>query len=252
MKTPLKSLLVLGLFATYSHAIFGIGGHFGLVPGLEVKASKGVIAQGVTHTLSLDERGLSGIQGFGAKFWIDFLPLVDIEAAGTLQFGYYDVSLSSTNPTLEKPVSFDLGVPGVEGKPFFARALGDVAVLYPFFKFPPLIKLIKVYAGGGLSYGVAAPILSPAFAKKALDSDPSYDPNTDNDNSKAAKIIVDAIKAADFEKGIGFFLQLGAHAKLPIIPIAAYADLKYRVPGIDPALVDGSGWNMELGGALAF
>ena len=94
-------------------------------------------------------------------------------------------------------------------------------------------------------------IVLNSFAKKAL-TNANYDPTNDADNSKAAKIIVAAIKGADFEKGMGFFLQLGAHAKIPIIPIAAYADLKYRIPGINPDLVDGNGWNLELGGALAF
>ena len=250
MKTPVKSLLLLCAFATYSHAIFGIGGHFGLVPGLELKSSKDTIASSVNHNVILDEQGLTGLQGFGAKIWIDFLPLVDVEAAGNLQFGYYNVVLSSTGVTQTTPVSFDLGVPGLAAKPFFARALGDVAVLYPFFKFPPLIKLIKVYAGGGLSYGVATPIPSPAFAKKAL-KDGGYDASTETDED-AAKIIIAAIQKADFEKSVGWFLQVGAHAKIPIIPIAAYADLKYRVPGINPDLVDGNGWNLEFGGALAF
>ena len=221
-----------------------------LFRSLEVKASKDTIAQGINHTVLLDEKGLSGVQGFGLKLWLDALPLVDVEVTGNLQFGYYDVALQSSSATSSTPVSFDLGVPGLEGKPFFARAYGDAAVLYPFLKFPPLVNLIKIYAGGGLSYGTATPIVTPKFAKDAL-TKANYDATTQDDVA-AAQIIVKAAENADFETGLGWFLQLGAHAKLPILPIVAYADLKYAFPGTNPALVDGDGLTLELGGGLAF
>ena len=256
MKTLwIKSLVLAATLAVQSYALFGIGAHWDPAPGLEVKADNAVIATGAVtgRSVALNEMGFTGAQGFGGKVWLDFLPLVDLELAGNLQFGYYDVALTSSGTSL--PVQFDLGIPGLEGKPFFARLYGDAAVLYPFFKFPPLIKVIRIYAGGGLSYGAATPIVSPGFAKAALDkarAAGNYNPDTDSDNSRAAGIIVDAIQNADFEKGVGGFLQIGARVKPPFIPVAVYADLKYHVLGFNPDHVEGNGLNFELGAALAF
>jgi len=250
--TWIKILIVSAAFATQSHAIFGIGGHWSPAMGVEVKADNGLLSSKLNDTVSLDEKGLTGLQGFGVKFWLDCIPLIDVEASGNMQFGYYDVNLvtATSSGKTSHGMAFDLNMPWLQAKPFFARAMGDVAVLYPFLKLPPLVSILKLYGGGGLSYGVATPILSASFAKDALTKE-NYNPAASTD-AAIEPILVDAIKNASFEKGVGWFLQLGAHAKIPVIPIAVYADAKYRFPGMNPELVDGNGLNLELGGALAF
>jgi hypothetical protein len=248
----IKALVLTGSIAVHSHAIFGLGAHWAPAPGVEIKSNTGVISPaGASNTLSLSLAGSEGLQGLGAKFWIDFLPFIDLEVASSLQFGYYDLTVIQNGNSY--PVDFDLGIPGLKDSPFYARSLTDIAVLYPVFKFPPAISVLKLYAGGGLTFGTATQTLDASFAKNALAnaSASAYDPATDG-YDEAIQVLVDAIEDEGMISGMGFFLQAGAHAKLPIIPIAAYADAKYRFGGNEPELIDGGGMTYELGLALAF
>jgi hypothetical protein len=247
-----KILLLTGILALNSHAIMGLGLHWAPAPGIDIKSNTGTISpSGAANTLALEVAGTTGLQGFGAKFWIDFLPFIDLEIATRLQFGYYDLTVIQDGDSY--PVDFGLGIPGLKDSPFYARSVTDIAVLYPVFRFPPAISVLKVYAGGGLSYGLATQTLDASFAKDAISAAPTstYDPAADGYN-EAINVIVDAIEEEGMISGTGFFLQVGAHAKLPIIPIAAYADAKYRFLGNEPSLIDGTDLTYELGLALAF
>lgn len=248
----IKTLLLTGALALQSHAIIGFGAHYTPAPAMEIKSNTGTITPaGATNPITLDLKGSSGLQGLGVKLWIDALPFIDLEIASNLQFGYYDLAVIQNGTPHE--VNFDLGIPGLKDSPFYARSQTDVAVLYPVLKFPPGISILKLYAGGGLSYGAATQTLSAKFAKKALAnaSTSEYDPATDG-YAEATKVLVKAIEDEGMVSGIGAFVQAGAHAKLPIIPIAAYADAKYRFLGSNPELVEGQDLSFELGLALAF
>jgi hypothetical protein len=197
------------------------------------------------------------LQGFGAKIWIDALPFIDIQASGNVQFATYDADLTISGGTGDTtiPLEFNLGPLFPKGKPPFGRIYGDLAVLYPFLKLPPALTLVKIYGGGGITYGVATEVLSADFAKGALDADSSFNPGAgtlEEASAQATAIIVDAIKDKGFVSGMGGFVQVGAQAKPPVIPIAVYLDFKYQFLGFNPDLVGGSGLTMELGAALAF
>jgi hypothetical protein len=246
----IKALLFTGAFALQSHAILGLGVHWAPAPGVEVDGSSGSIMPdaGNPNRLQLMTGSASGLQGFGAKFWIDFLPLIDVEATVNAQFGYYDADFILDGDTI--PLNFDLGIPGAEGKPFFARTTGDVAVLFPFFKIP----LLKLSAGGGLSYIMATQTMSAKFAKDALTA-AETNGDFDSNNPSEADItdaLVSAIKDEGMVTGIGFFVQAGAKVKPPIIPLALYGNLKYNFGGPDVDGVSGPGLTAELGAALAF
>jgi hypothetical protein len=248
----IKALILTAGITAPSHAIFGLGMHWAPAPGAKIKSNSGVISPaGATNPISLTLTGSEGLQGFGAKFWIDVLPFVDLEVATSLQFGYYDLAVEQGGNSYD--VNFDLGIPGLKDSPFYARSMTDFAVLYPFFKLPPGLSILKLYAGAGLTLVSATQTLDASFAKAALANAPSsaYDPATDG-YDEAINVLVDAIEDEGMTSGTGFFLQAGAHAKLPIIPIAAYADAKYRMGGNEPELIDGGGLTFELGLALAF
>ncbi len=245
--------IVLSALAIQSHAIFGVGGHWAPALGFDVKANQDTVASSGGQAATLDEKGLSGLQGFGAKIWIDALPFVDLQMTGNFQFGYYDVDLITPDGqggTTTTPVSFGLKMPFVQDKPYFARAYGDLAVLYPFLKLPPLISLVKVYGGGGVTYGVATQILTASFAKSALAS--ANLQNSPTDQAALSKALIKAMRDRGLKTGMGGFLQLGSQFKPPVIPIAVYLDFKYHFLGFAPDLTSGSDLTMELGGALAF
>lgn len=251
MKTPwIRAGLLAAALALPSHAILGLGFHYAPAPGVEVSSSRGLVSPaGANDSISIDLKGVSGLQGFGLKFWIDVLPLIDLEAAANVQFGYYDVDFLVNGN--RQSLDFDLGIPGVDGRPFFARTYADVAVLYPFFKLP----MIKLQAGGGLTFGAGTPVLNAAFARKALtraQADGDYDPNGPVSANDIATIFTEAIEDEGMVSGAGIFLQAGVKVKPPLIPLAAYADAKYRFAGYRPDGVGGADLGFELGAALAF
>lgn len=246
--TGIKALAMLAIAAAHSHAIFGIGGQWAPALGLEVKKSDGALGStGVT----LNQGGVDGLQGFGAKVWVDFLPFIDIEATSNIQMGYYDLSVSGGGQTVD--VKADLDVPFVEGKPVFARIVSDISVLYPFLKLPPVVSLVKLYAGGGITHVLATEVVNKAFAEKAVNAAiASKGAEAVNSPEEIAPILADAIIDEGLSSGVGFHLMVGAKAKPPIVPIAVFANIKYHFLSAQPDAVDGTSMTMEVGGALAF
>ncbi|MDQ3000891.1 MAG: hypothetical protein M3Y08_06480 [Fibrobacterota bacterium] len=252
MKTLwIKSMILAASAVATSHAIFGIGGQWAPALGLEVKSAKGNIAATTSDSISIDQASVSGLNGMGVKIWFDALPFIDIEASSNFQYGLYDVTILGPG-TRSTPLAFDLGVPILD-KPGFARIMSDVSILYPFLKLPPVVSLVKLYAGGGITHVLASEILNAKFAKAAVAK------ATANGNASAADtpeevsaLLVDAIKDEGLKSGMGFHLQVGAKASPPIIPLAVFANFKYHILSSMPSAVDGNSLTMELGGALAF
>ena len=91
--------------------------------------------------------------------------------------------------------------------------------------------------------------MSAKFGKKALEKAGISPTDTEEEVSKA---LADAIVDEGLAQGVGFFLELGAKVKPPVIPIAVYADAKYQFFSMMPDAVDGPSITLELGGALAF
>lgn len=253
MKTTfIKTMALAASAVVYSHAIFGIGAQWAPSPGLTVKASDGIVAGSGSSAISINQAKVSGLQGFGMKLWIDALPFIDLEAGSNIQLGYYDLNIvSASDPSHPVPVKFDLGVPFVQGKPAFARIVSDVTVLYPFLKFPPVISIVKLYAGAGITHVLATEVLNTDFATTAVANAKTKGTSVTTADD-VSKVLVGAIKDEGLKSGIGFHLELGAKAKVPVIPIAVYADAKYHFLNSMPKAVDSNSLTYELGAALAF
>jgi hypothetical protein len=174
-----------------------------------------------------------------------------------VQFGYYDMAFAVDTSFLGNGsydttnVEPDFSIPFTQNKPFFARVSGDAAVLYPFLKIP----LLKLYAGGGLSYIAATPVLNNSFAKAAItkaDQEGEIDAET-ADADDIADVLTGALKDEGMATGVAFFVQAGARVKPPIIPLAVYANAKYGFGGPSVSGVSGGpGLTLELGGGIAF
>ncbi len=261
MKAPFLKIIALSFaVALPSHAIIGAGIHLAPALGPQVKKAGGPImppGSSNENRILLMTGSASGLQGMGVKLWLDFLPLIDLEATANVQFGYYDMafavdtSLLGTGSYDTTNVRPDFSIPFTQNKPFYGRVTGDVAALYPFFTIP----LLKVYAGGGLSWIAATPVLNNSFARRAIteaDQGSSFDAET-ADADDIAKVLKDALKDEGMSNGVGFFLQAGARVKPPIIPLAVYANAKYGFGGPSVGGVSGTpGLTLELGGGIAF
>jgi hypothetical protein len=244
----IKSLALAAVAVGYSHAIFGIGGHWAPAPMLEIKGSEGTIATPPAGgAITIKQEAVSGLNGFGAKLWIDVLPFVDVELGSNFQWGMYDLSVSQGDNTQE--VKFDLGV---VDKPGFARIASDLTIQYPFLELPPAVTVAKFWAGGGITHVLATEVLNKAFADKAVKKALAKDVGAADTPDEVAGILADAIKDEGLQSGIGFHIAAGVKVKPPIIPIAAYADIKYHFLGSLPSAVDANSLTMELGAALAF
>lgn len=248
MKNPgIKALALLAMAAAHSHAIFGIGGQWAPALGLEVKESEGDLVGTGANAIRLGQGGVDGLQGFGAKIWVDFLPFIDIEASSNIQMGYYDLDVIQGTNTV--PVEAELDVPFVEGKPVFARIVSDISVLYPFLKLPPVVSLVKLYAGGGLTHVLATEVVNAEFAEAAVAGKSASEVDSPEE---VAAILAEEIIDEGLASGVGFHLMAGAKAKPPIIPVAVFANIKYHFLSSQPDAVDGNSLSLELGGALAF
>lgn len=254
MNKLLSTTLALAAGAVVnSHAIFGIGGHWAPSPGLEVARSTDTVASAGGRHFIVDEKGTTGLNGFGLKVWIDALPIIDVEATGNLQFGEYSLTMTgpnSTGGTQTVDVNFDFGVPLVPTEPVFFRSVNDLTITYPFLSFPPTPELVHFYAGAGLSYVISSAVLDAEFATQAL-ADANFDEAAGTADA-AAEAIAKALIDEGLNMGVGFHVVLGARASPPIIPLAAYANLKYHFGGNQAETVDAASLTIEIGGGLAF
>lgn len=260
-----KIMLGAMVMASSSFAIVGFGGHYAPTMGTGFNASQESILDTTGTKVNLNRGKLDNLSGFGVKLWIDALPFVDLEATGNFGFGSYssDLTISAGNFSDTIPVQAKMDIMGKSStaKPIAFIGSGDISVLYPFLKFPPVLNIVKVYAGAGVSYKFNSAILSKDFIKKAaatqlksLTDAASTNGNANGNVSTAATDIATAVATGiakeGLETGIGGHLVLGAKAKLPVIPIAAYANYKYYMGGVKSPMDAGSVF--EIGGGIAF
>lgn len=261
-----KALVAAGaLLATQSFAIVGVGFHYAPGFGTKMKAAEPAT---IADKIELSHEGFDGVmQGFGFKAWVDILPIIDIEATLNIQFGSYDASLWVENPSLdgqvvktEIPLEIELGgTPFGKANPKFVAMTGDLSITYPITFLP----IIRPYIGGGLSYHLNSFVLNQKFACSfiqpntfeevaAIALDPTMDDATKSQALQAKgqemKVQIQD-KAVDegLKTSIGGHILIGTRAKLPIIPIAAYANFKYYIGGDYPEEIDAGNMTAEVG-----
>ncbi len=228
---------------------FGVGLHWTPVFGLGVKKDAGNFTSPdlIFRSLSLEQKGVSGLQGVGLKFWMG----EHLEATVGMQFGYYDVNLVAD--TTRYPLHFNLGRPLLAAKPYFSRYMADAAYLYSFnvVHVPPAVKF---HAGGGLALSSSTKVMTPAFAESVVQTaidNGTFNPQTGT-NAEMVRIIDDAFKKEKAAIGGGVFAQLGARYRPLAMPFATYLDIKYHVLVLNPDPISGPDFTLELGAAFLF
>jgi len=267
------------LLASQSFAIIGIGGHYAPSFGTKMDAAEPVtivehqdadLATGKLGTPKIDfgHSDFSGImQGFGFKLWIDLLPIFDIEATMNIQFGSYDATLyvEGADPV---PLEIELaGTPFGLANPKFVHMNADVSITYPL----TFIPVIRPYIGGGPTYFMNSFVLNQSFMSKLLANEDVRSILTGDAASLAgdlaqgqdaaavaqekAERLKQAVQDAAMDEGlkqsIGGHVLIGLRAKLPIIPIAAYANFKYYFGGKYADEISSGNMAAEVGVGLA-
>lgn len=230
------------------------------------------------------------MQGFGFKVWVDILPIIDIEATFNIQFGSYDATLFFMDPSASltgeagmdpyKQIDLEIelgGTPFGKANPKFVQMNGDLSITYPI----TFIPVIRPYIGGGLTYYMNTFILNQPFTKRVIGdtyttlkneleaeatnalnaamSDPTnFDPNSiamPDMTQRLSDALVQNLQDAALEEGlktsIGGHILVGLRAKLPIIPVAAYANFKYYFGGDFPEEVEPGRMAAEIGVGFA-
>jgi hypothetical protein len=190
----------------------------------------------------------------GGKFFIDFLPFINT-AELSVNFGMWEylgkiiyptsIDFASTplgfavtgwDTTLITSEALGLGNPFVKNTPY-AKLQFDLTARKNLASFPPIIKIIKLYAGAGASLSFATPVLSGPFIEKTLGTTLSTIRDVNNlqgslfgqDNDAMVKIGKQFMKEL-MTPHMGMHLDLGASLKLPVMPVGVYLDAKYLIP----------------------
>jgi hypothetical protein len=248
------------LLATQSFAIAGIGAHYTPAVGTSLnEAKKSEIFKG-QDKLQFSHGNFDYIQGFGFKAWVDLLPFIDIEGTFNIQFASYNASLWAMRDDgtfKEIPMEIELGgTPFAKATPKYIAMNGDISVTKPFSL--PLFP-IRPYVGGGLTMHLNTFVLNNRFVtnvyknveEKAKSNNEPMPANANELAKRLASEVVDVAKDEGLNKSIGFHLLAGVRFKLPIIPIAAYANVKCYFGGDYDSDIDAGHFAFELGGGFA-
>lgn len=260
------------LLASQSFAIIGIGGHYAPGFGTKMKAADPLPVT-EDESVLLSHGGFSGtMQGFGFKLWVDILPIIDVEATVNFQFGSYDALLYVKNPNnpndfTEIPLEIELGgTPFGKANPKFVSMNGDLSITYPITSLP----IIRPYIGGGVTYRMNSFVLNQQFTSALVDGvvqemlgmlaniDPTDPASVQAAQEQAANLgetmkakVQEAALDEGLKTSIGGHALVGLRAKLPIIPIAAYANFKYYFGGDYPDEISAGNMAAEIGVGLA-
>lgn len=246
MKKSLLAATLAVLAAQPSHALFGFGASYGrnfssvssahdVVGSAELPTYLDEYSENNGGTLAIDRGEVSGLQQLGLKTWLD-LPLlpIEFEAAANVAWGSYPSTVRFTDGRgsandLVVNTGFDapFPVPGLKSgeTPYFSSIL-DASVRYPFLKLPPLspFKPFKLYVGGGVSWFYSSKVVSKDDVTDIFNVS-----GGDVDKATAQSELGKKIKNNFYESTFGGHVLLGAQFKVPVLPIAVFADGKWYI-----------------------
>lgn len=222
---------------------------------------------------------------FGGKAYIDIIPFIDAFEVST-NFGVWQyrgvikypksIEFKSTQPTdVTTPFidrvnvvydsteltlkNFKMSYFGLNNTPY-AKLHFDATIRKYILQLPPIVKILKVYAGAGYTLDFATPMLSAKLIQDALGSTLnttySYDEINTNifNNDVVMKKVVQKILDGLMTPHSGCNLDLGAMVKIPMVPIGFYVDGKYifLFDKLDKYVdIGGNGFLINFGIALA-
>ena len=124
----------------------------------------------------------------------------------------------------------------------------DLTIRKYIFQVPKMLKVLRLYGGGGLSLNFATPVLHRAIIEEALGTtlEQAFTlEGLDADlfsNDEMMKKIIKEILSSLMTPHFGLHLDLGVMIKIPVIPLGFYVDGRFLIPfdNMDP--------NVDLGG----
>lgn len=264
-------IMAAALLVSQSFAIIGIGAHWAPNYGTELTMVKKKTIRNVSSTIDGQEielgsidfshEGFTDMQGFGFKIWMDILPIIDIEATFNIQFATYNATLYYNDPfggCTVQPLEVELaGTPFAKATPKYVGMNGDFSVVYPI----TFIPIFRPYIGGGVTMFLNSFVLDEDFISSFLDSasdrfladgvDGMTEAEARAKTQELADILADTVKEKGLTTSVGGHILVGTRGKLPIIPIATYANFKYYFGGKFHDSIKQGQVAVEIGGGIA-
>jgi hypothetical protein len=190
---------------------------------------------------------------FGGKIYIDIIPFLDAVEL-SCNYGMWKYNGSIIYPT---SIQFNTGsatrdqdineiatvkydttavtIKGLDATPY-AKLQFDLTVRKYILQLPPVVKILKLYGGAGMSTFFATPLLSAPFIEKAIGT--SLNSVTDVtklgdqvfDNTEIMKKLGEEFMKELFTAHMGAHIDLGAMIKIPLVPFGIFVDCKYLIP----------------------
>lgn len=241
------SLSALGLVAAApSHALFGIGLSYGTnttgvkdeSANLELATMPSYLQGYATQnglsapSLELERAKVDGLKQIGAKVWIDIpvLPLT-VDASSNIAWGSYK-STAYFNDGLDGSKSLDVntgintGFPvwGIgKGETPYINLLNDLTLRYTLFSLPPVISLVKVSAGGGVTMAYGTRVVGKDDVAELFKGEAATGLTAEQAQTQLADKLADNLYTTKW----GGHLDLNVTVKPPVIPVAVFVDGKW-------------------------
>lgn len=245
MKRLSLSVLALGLVAAApSHALFGVGVSYGAnTTGVGAESSLQTAAlpsylqgyaadKGITApSLELDREKVDGLKQIGAKVWVD-IPLTDftVDASSNVAWGSYHSSAIMLDGSGNEVINVNTGMKtsfpvwGIgKGETPYINLLNDLTVRYTLFSLPPVISLVKVSAGGGVTMAYGTRVVGKDDVKELFNGTAATGLTQEQAEAQLASKLSDNLYTTKW----GGHLDLNVTVKPPVIPLAVYAEGKW-------------------------
>lgn len=220
----------------------------------------------------------------GLKVYVDVIPVLDAIELST-NFGLWEYDGSITYPTGLKvrdgltynsalqpdsifepeyttvPLTLEeygFGLMGLRKTPYMKLQF-DLTIRKYLAQLPPVVKILKIYAGGGVSLNFATPVLSKNLVEDALANlgtslgdVGSLDQLSLFSQDEIVKAVVEQIYQHLMTPHFGMHLDLGVMVKIPVIPLGVYVDGKFLIPfGAMDEYVDVGGLGLLLNSGIS-
>jgi hypothetical protein len=202
---------------------------------------------------------------FGGKFYIDIIPVLNAIELST-NFGMWQYDGRVRYPETVKPLAdieamrseyggldsipmaaifeydtMDVTMEVLKDSKYFgllsrtpyAKLHIDATIRKNLAKFPPVVNLFKLYAGGGPSVHFATPLLTTDLVETAIGESlegKSLDEVQQilQDHVQMEPVLTEIITSL-FTPRVGVHLVAGVHFKPPVFPVGFYVDGKYML-----------------------
>lgn len=201
--------MILVLTIQFGYSIGGIGLYgvrdFGTIDGVSESVNFG--DANITNNF-IRKEGTSPI-GFGGYFYLDIIPVVDVEIGGDVVFSTYDFEYSyeTTTGTITSE--------SVVGTLVWAKTSYFISIQKPFVEIP----MLTLYGGAGYKNAMSTPIMSPGFLSSLMSN--GDDIGQINDEESLDQTIEDQIK-----NQAGLMIEAGLRFKPKFFPFSMNVKLQ--------------------------